>query len=433
SAKLKEFASNIFVFTPASLRVAAAVASILLVFIVGKLYIDYRGTIPQRIEPVEKEMPKAEKRVTALEAPKTEEEKPIHVQKKGAPARGEKKKTEIEAPEIANEKLKMQKEKLTISEKAELKEIEADKGAELITKEPATRDIGKEAPVPEITEQEVLKPVEKVEAPKVAMRTIADVEEEKAKPKSKVLRMAVASEAMPKGATVEYWIPDSAKIPDVDYHQKGLSPDSLSTIIDFWEKFIKENPDDHFVEEAYLQIAAAYYHIFNKTKDEAIRVKGIKQIEEFLKISKEEETKEGLRQRLENLKSLKTKPLSKVHSEAGMYLGQTKLTTYRYQLLDGTEIPDVEYRQKVLSADSLRVIIDFWSKFIDENPEDAFVERAYLQIAASYYHIFNKTKDEAVRVEGIKQIEEFLKVSKREEIKEGLSQRLEKLKGLKEK
>lgn len=297
-AKLKEFASNIFVFTPARLRVAAVVASIVLVFIVGKLYMDYRGTIPQRIKPVEKRIPKAEKRETAPEAPRTEKGKPVPAPKKDVPARGVEK--------IENEKLKMQKGKLTISEEAELKEIDTGKGAELITKKPVIGSMRKRVAVPEIAEQETPKLIEK-EAPKAAMRVMADVEKKKPKPRSKISFDVVISETMPEGAIVEYLFVDSIHIPDVDYRQKVLSADSLRVFIDFWSEFIKENPEDIFVEIAYLQIAASYYYLFDKTKDDSIRVEGVKQIEEFLKISKEEETKKSLKQRLEKLKGSKEK------------------------------------------------------------------------------------------------------------------------------
>ncbi len=424
-AKIKEFASNIFVFTPARLRVAAAVVSIVLVFIVGKLYIDYRGTIPQRVKPAKKEISKAEKLETTVETPKMEGEKPIPPPKKSAPLRGEKKITESKEPEIENKKL-------AISEEAELKTIEAGKGAELTTKKHTVRDIGKVASVPEIAEQEALKSVEK-ETPKAAMRTLADVEEKKAKPRSKLMCVDIIGEGDAEGHTVTCSMPDGTKIPNIDYSHGGLSTDSLRVIRDFWKKFIRDNPDDPAIKYAYLQIAGSYYYLFDKTKDEAVRIEGIKQIEEFLKISTEEETREALRQRLEKLKSLKAKPPSKVLCEAILFEGQTKMTTTRYSLPDGTKIPDVDYRQKELSADFLRFIIDFWSEFIKDNPDDTFVESAYLQIAAAYYHLFEKTKDEAVREKGIKQIEEFQKREITEEKKESLKERLEDLKGLKEK
>jgi len=304
--KLKESVSNIFIFTPARLRVAAALVSIVLVFIVGKLYIDYRGTIPQRIKPAEKEIPKIEKSEKVSPAPGVEEEKPIPATGKGAPTEGEEKKAESKEPEIENEKLKMQKEKLTISEEAELKEVDAGKGAELTTKKPIIGSMRKGVTVPEIAEQEALKPVEKEEAPKATMRVMADVEDKKAKPESKVMG-GHTLDLMTLQETHEYLFADSIQILDVDYHHGYLNADSLRVIIDFWKKFIKENPDDSFVEYAYLQIAASYYYLFEKTKDETVRAEGIKQIEAFQKVSKEEETKENLRQRLEKLKGLKEK------------------------------------------------------------------------------------------------------------------------------
>jgi hypothetical protein len=297
-AKLKEFASNIFVFTPAKLKIAAAVASIVLVFIVGKLYIDYRGTIPERIKPAEKEISTPEELETEVKAPGIEKEKPVPVPEKLAPVREEKKITERKALDIEKEKIKEKREKLPPEE---------GKDYEVVAKKKAPRDVGKKAPIPEIMEQEVAKTVEKAEPVKGTMRTLTDAEEKKAKPPSKVLCEAIIFEGQTKMTTTRYSLPDGTQIPDVDYRQKELSADSLRVIIDFWSKFIKDNPEDTFVESAYLQIAASYYYLFDKTKEEGIRVEGIKRIEEFLKISQKEETKEGLSQRLEKLKGLKEK------------------------------------------------------------------------------------------------------------------------------
>ena len=305
--RLKEFVGNVFVFTPQKLRIAAAVASIVLVSIVGKLYIDYRGTIPERIRPVEKEMPKAEKIDTALEAPAVEEEKPAPAPEEPVPETEKKRVVEQKAAQIKEEVTKEEIEMPAPSIQPESKEAPAGRGAELMAKKAVTKDITEKQPVAGAAEHEVTKPIEVPEAPKAAMRAMADVEEKKAKPKSKVLCQASILEGQTKGTDTGYSLPDGTKMPDVDYLHKDLSADSLRVIIDFWRRFIKDNPEDTFVERAYLQIAAAYYYSFDKTKDEAVRVEGIKEIEQFLTLSQREETKEKLTKRLEKLKGLKEK------------------------------------------------------------------------------------------------------------------------------
>lgn len=303
--KVKDFFATTFVLSPNRLRVAAAVASLVLVFIIGKLYIDYRGTVPERLKPVEVEAP-------VVEPPQIEEEKPSPAPEKPAPKREKKRVVEQKAAEIKEEASKEEVEKPTPPVQPEPKEVTAGKGAELITKKPIIGSMRKTVAVPEIAEQEVLKPEEKQEAPKAAMRTLADVEKKKAKPQSKVEiecfvdKMPLQEEMAPREKCF-YLFEDSIQIPDIDYFGSKLSSDSLRVISDFWKKFVQDNPADPFVEYAYLQIAAAYYYSFNKTKDETIRVEGIKRIEEFLKISQKEGTKEGLRQRLEKLKGLKEK------------------------------------------------------------------------------------------------------------------------------
>jgi len=288
AARIKRFFASVFVFPPNRLKVAAVIASVILVFIVSKLYMDYRGTIPERVKQVETEQP----------AP--DQEKP--------PPQEEKKRV-IGRPATETEKIGLREKlmKSTLEIEAARKKMEAGAGADMMAKKADIRDIEKGAPVPEIMEQEVAKPVEEEEAPRAEIKPMDDAKEKKAEPASKVSHVE-GLHLDPKPAKplfFGYSLPDDTRIPDVDLRQKELSADSLKVIIKFWKKFSEENPDDPFVEKAYLQIAASFYHLFNKTKDEAVREEGIKQIEEFMKISKEEETKKSLKQRFEELKGLK--------------------------------------------------------------------------------------------------------------------------------
>jgi len=308
--RLKEFVGNVFVFTPQRLRIAAAVASIVLVFIVGKLYIDYRGTIPEKIKLVEKEIPKAEKIERALEAPATIGEKPAPAPELAPPRTEKKRVVDQKAAEIKEEATKEELEKPTPLIQPESKEVAAGAGVEPMAKKGVTRDIAEKEPVAGVMEQEALKTVEKEDVPKAAMTTMADVEDKKAKPESKVeaecfIDKMPPQEKMAPQEMCVYWFADSIQIPDIDYFGSKLSTDSLRVISDFWKKFVQDNPADPFVEYAYLQIAAAYYYSFDKTKDEAIREQVIKEIEEFLKISQKEEIKEELIKRVEKLKDLK--------------------------------------------------------------------------------------------------------------------------------
>lgn len=304
-AKIKEFFATIFVLSPSRLRVAAAVASLVLVFIIGKLYIDYKGTIPERLKPVEKETPVAE-------PSEFKEEKPAPAPQKPAPKREKKGVVEQKAAEIREEVTKEEIETPTPPIQPESKEAAAGAGAELMAKKAVTRDIAKKEPIAGVMEQEVAKPVEMPEAPKATMRAMADVEKKKAKPQSKVeiecfIDKMPPQEEMAAREMCFYWFEDSIQIPDIDYFGSKLSTDSLRVIKDFWGKFINDNPEDAFVEGAYLQIVASYYYSFEKTKDDSFTVEGIKRIIEFLKISKQEHTKKSLKQRLEKLRGLKEK------------------------------------------------------------------------------------------------------------------------------
>jgi len=296
--KVKDFFATIFVLSPSRLKVAAAVASLVLVFIIGKLYIDYKGTIPERLKPVERETP-------VVEGPKTEKEKPAPAPQKPAPKTEKKGVVEQKGPRI-KEEVTNEVEKPTPPIQPESKEVAAGAGAEPMAKKAVTRDIAKKGPVAGALEQEVARPVEMPEAPKAAMRAMADVEKKKTKPESKIMGEHTLDKITLQ-ETHKYLFADSIEILDVDYHHEHLNADSLRVIIDFWKKFIQDNPDDPAVEYIYLQIAAAYYYSFDKTKDEAIREQGIKEIEQFLKISQKEEIKEELIKRVEKLKGLKEK------------------------------------------------------------------------------------------------------------------------------
>jgi hypothetical protein len=258
--KIKEFFANIPALSPARLKVAAAIASFILVFIVGKLYIDYRGTIPERIKYAEKEIPE-------VKEPEIEKEISVPVPEETAPLAEEKKIEKRKAPETKKGAIKEERGKGTPDENAELMEGASGSPVILKRKRQVTKGIGEKAPVPEVMEREVTKPVEKEIAPKAAMRTLADAQDKKAKPRSKVQSMAVAGLEGEEAITAGYFfIPESLLAPDVHYLQKKLSGDSLTIIIDFWKEFIRENPEDPFVEKAYLQIAATDRRISENIK-----------------------------------------------------------------------------------------------------------------------------------------------------------------------
>jgi hypothetical protein len=320
SFKLKRVFENVFTFSPLKAKIAAGVVSIVFVFIVGKLYVDYRGReiIPntKRVESKKKpafHVPEVSDEISPLQekaeakrklAPPDEFKKdvahPVIIKEKttsGAPPGEKMKKKEGVAPPLSTiEKAEapqvISKEKVT-GEGIELKEEQA--------LSPAASVVGAGAEEERKMIEEIAKPEQKAQDQESvslkAMTTTAD---------RRLSHLAMDSSteaALAKG----YYVVDGKQVLKVEEEDTLLQEDTLRTIIESWNRYIEKNPKDSLANEGYLQVAIGYYLLSKLTQDESDLSTGIELLEKYEKQVTDPKTKEELDKKLKLLKALKKK------------------------------------------------------------------------------------------------------------------------------
>ncbi|NIN00444.1 MAG: hypothetical protein GTO24_20900 [candidate division Zixibacteria bacterium] len=323
---LKKALESIFAYSPLKIKVAAGLVSIVLVFIIGKLYIDYKGQeiVPSQVT-VQPEQP------PPLEIKDMEEE--------ALPAAGTKERAQPipEKPEVQKERV------VPVFESEKVKEVqETARGkADVLTKK------GEPAPEPEAGEEMpsvgIPAPPERLveqaeELPKAQLETakaepVGAGVEEKAKDKESRDIMAPREEAakvvgIPEPAEVEEPKPRQFVVRDLRASVRAVAPaeqylaremtiprieeddtlmraEDLAQAIQVWKAYIEKNPEDSLTKEGYLQVATAYYLLAKLTADTTRISEGSKTIEEYIQQVKDREIKDELNDRLRKIEALK--------------------------------------------------------------------------------------------------------------------------------
>jgi len=326
SFKLKKIFENLFTFSPLKVKIAAGVVSIVFVFIVGKLYVDYRGKeiVPSRIMMEETKKPTPPADLKEMAKPKgmriPQEEK---IEKKGriVPPKEESKLMEAltSGVEGKGEKMPTQAELRKMEVPPEAKAQKEEKSvppAKLFEKPPASKIIPEEEP-----KIGVLKSKDKTTSAR-AIPTGAG--EEKVTPPEE---RGINVESIPQKETtktgeaetsysgiltgsvgfIKYYYVNHEKVPDLKYENPFLKENGLRKIIDTWNKYIEKNPKDSLTNEGYVQVAIGYYLLSKLTKDQSLISKGIELLEKYEKQIRDPKTKEELNKKLKELKALKEK------------------------------------------------------------------------------------------------------------------------------
>jgi hypothetical protein len=307
--KLKKAWKNIFTFYPLKIKVAAGLVSILLVFIIGKLYIYYKG----------------EKIVPSAPVVRTVEEPPHMVlpqveKREGLPKeKGEKEtKSALEKPQMR------------------IKSVPTDQ-METLSKEaqpvPPTK-IEEEKAVPPPTPLEIQAPME-TEKPSIP----APVEKpvgagtEKGAEKREVLNIIIPKEEAKKTEEVQqkgetqkqimkdlsfsakpsftsslvrdYYVVNEKSIPKIADTDTLMQADELRRIIQTWKTHIQEKPTDSLSQQGYLQMAIGYYLLAKVSQDTIIITEGSKLIDEYLNQIKDQNLKNQLIERQEKINALR--------------------------------------------------------------------------------------------------------------------------------
>ena len=320
SFKLKKVFESIFTFSPLKIKVAAGVVSIVLVFIVGKLYVDYRG---KEIVPTKSRMDSTKK--PALFPPEATKEI--------SPPEGKVKREKTLAPspdelEGAITPQVTPKEKTTpvtpleeqVGKKDEVtpapKELEGDVARQIISKEKTTPEVveskeGIMLPETYTTGAGVEEKGRALEGAIPPEHKAKDIEEFSLEGKTKAAARKLSTSAldhtMKTPSVRNYYAIEDEKILKVEEEDTLLQEDVLRKTIESWNRYIEKNPKDSLANEGYLQVAIGYYLLSKLTKDESDLSKGIELLEKYEKQAVEPKTKEELNKKLKQLKALKEK------------------------------------------------------------------------------------------------------------------------------
>ncbi len=320
SVRLKKAFENLFTFTPGKIKIAAGVVSAVLVFMVGKIYLDYRG---KEIVPTAPRMERAKK--PALHAPEPKKEAAPGVQKVGEGEEAIPPAAESEkggAPETAPGKITTPA--ATSMEKARQKEGVI----------PRT-DESKRAIAPQIvsekrtatgtveSEEEALLPEDYTsgagaeDKPKVMEEAtppeqeVKDVEEIRLKGVTKAAAKKTTPLALDR--TVKptfvktYFVIEGKEVPRIGEEDTLVQEDVLRKTIESWSTYIEKNPKDSLANEGYLQVAIGYYLLTRLTQEESDLAKGTEVLEKYEKQATDPKIKEELNNKVKQLKALKEK------------------------------------------------------------------------------------------------------------------------------
>ena len=310
---LKKFLENIFVISPWKIRAAAGVVSIVLVFIIGKLYMDYRG---KEIVPSG----------SVSRGVKEQPLRTIEIEKKETTPKGEtqgKTKTPVDKTKRIPESVVADR----VMEKSTAREIKASQKPTLLKEQeippPPSPAPQAEAITPDAAKQEVPK-----ETP-----TVAGAGGEKKIERRNVETISSRVETIRKGTKIQDTLATEKGIISKDYgyvtkpsylhapsadviplQEKSIprikdtdtlmQADELKNIIQTWKDHFKDNPADSVNNLGYLQVATAYLLLGRLSTDSTVINQGSYLIEEYMKRTKDPAIKDQLSDKLEKVKAL---------------------------------------------------------------------------------------------------------------------------------
>ena len=325
---LKKALESIFSFSPLKIKVAAGVISVLLVFIIGKLYMDYQK---QQILPSKTVIKTTESPQLDIMEIKKEEGFSVEEGERRIGTISEKAKMEIK-PTPSD-----QQEKKTISPKRTGDE------KEVLLKEkktPSIPEVAKEKPVPAYapaledqiptktetpSEQQFIAPETKSPGAGVGGEVEEKAEIKTAGPKKKVQK---AEEIPQKGeaeqlvtkdislppptrgfrpySAMDHYMVNEKMLQKIEEDDTLMQVDELRRTIQVWKAYIEENPTDSLTNEGYLQVATCYYLLAKLSQDTTVISEGSKLLKKYLDDQiKDPTVKDNLSDRLKKIEALR--------------------------------------------------------------------------------------------------------------------------------
>lgn len=326
AVRWKQAFGNILIFSPLKIKIAAGLVSILLVFIVGKLYVDYRGREIVPTSPItpmvkEQQLPPAEAKEKATLSP--EEGKKEISSTFGKPKTAK-------PPAIAEQKERraMVEEKAAAEKKTLLKEeqiltpvqIEKEKGippspSTLESQAPVEAEKPNELPSTSLeakpTGAGAEKEVKKIQEVGVSVQSEKAQKTEKPPEKGETKNLImkdVSFSAKPSFIAVsatDHYVVNEKTIPKIKDADTLMQADEVRSIIQTWKTHVQENPTDSLSQQGYLQVAIGYYLLIRLTRDTTTISEGTKFLEEHLDQIKDPTIKDQLSERLKKIRTLK--------------------------------------------------------------------------------------------------------------------------------
>jgi hypothetical protein len=321
------------VFSPWKIKVATAVVSIVLVFIIGKLYIDYRGKtiIPETSSTSAiKEAP-----LSITEAKKGENSFPTESSPKIA-APMEQPKNMLPVVSSDQEKAKvtptvvagaekqagMKEQKMRLSDKMPKQKslpvpVAVEKPGTPIAKpqaEATPTQVNEKATPPEAAPAAGAGEEKKMEKSKEEIISSREENREEAKENRDLLapEKGIASKDVTSPARTSFISAPSQEV--ILLHEKAvrriketdtlMQAVDLRGIIQIWKDHFQDHPTDSLNQQGYLQVATAYLLLNRLSPDTALANQGSYLIEDYMSRTKDPAIKEQLSDKLEKIKAL---------------------------------------------------------------------------------------------------------------------------------
>jgi hypothetical protein len=332
-AEFKSGWESFFFYSPVKLRIAAGIASILLVFIIGKLYWDYKGKELERVrsERIEKALsipaqqkpelqtPAVKESVQAKEparettfvkpSPSIIEQKALQVPSspESIPAELIEKSTGLPAPTesvISLAREEAQEEKGKGTEESKTPEL---KKSITVTAERPKIEKGVTANLRTITQADMaMKP------PILPETTlyIRKLPEEKPAVATSTLQVPTAvkkDERLFSAESIKYYKVDTNWLRALTEKDTLVEADTLKKVISSWKEYFEKKPASEWAPEGFSQLKIAYELFFLKTNDDTPRQEGIKLLKQYKDLLTDQKMKDELTKIISELEALKKK------------------------------------------------------------------------------------------------------------------------------
>jgi hypothetical protein len=293
-AKIKSGWESLFIYSPSKLRIAAGIASVLLVFIIGKLYWDYKGSELERI--------RTERMEKALSPHIQEElEKPVPVVKESLLVEDQKEIVPL-APATPPAEEKVQSENII---QAGEDKTQASQPSTAVTAEKPKIEEKAAEELTLASQTELANPPVGVQETTVHLQEFLD--------KKKAIKMATEQTVsggkrgigLYGGEGIKYYKVDDNWVRALNPSDTLVEVDTLKKVITSWSEFFKEKPESEWIPEGFSQIKIAYQLLFLKTGEESILKEGIELLDKFKESAVEQKIKDEINKKITELEALK--------------------------------------------------------------------------------------------------------------------------------